>query len=133
MAKILIIDDDRDIVDNLTMVLEGNGYDVAVKGDTENLLDDVKTMHPDLIILDIMMPEDAQAGFKAARVLHKDEGCRRIPVLIVSAVNQRSRLSFHFSENDVNTDFLPVQGFLEKPVEPIILLDRIKVLLDSGG
>ncbi|HIJ84874.1 MAG: Response regulator [Magnetococcales bacterium] len=129
MAKILIIDDDQDIIDNLTMVLEGNGYTVMVKGDMDQLLEDVKRLHPDMIILDIMLPEDSQAGFKAARLLSKDENTGKIPILILSAVNQRSNLSFSFSENDVNTDFMPVAAFLEKPVEPKILLNKIKQLL----
>lgn len=129
MAKILIIDDDQDIIDNLTIILEGNGHTIAVKRDTENLIDDVKAIHPDLIILDIMFPEDSQAGFKAARLLHKDKDSGRLPVLIFSAVNQRSNLSFGFSESDISTDFMPVEAFLEKPVEPQVLLKKIDRLL----
>ncbi|MBF0154277.1 MAG: response regulator [Magnetococcales bacterium] len=132
MARILIIDDDQDIVDNLTMILEGHGYTVSVKMDMENLLDEVKKIHPDLILLDIMMPEDAQAGFKAARALHKDKDTDRIPVLILSAVNQRSNLSFGFSDSDVNTDFLPAEAFIEKPVEPKTLLGKLDQLLAPG-
>ena len=71
MAKILIIDDDNDIIDSLTLVLEANGYQVGSKMDTDNLIADVKAANPDLIILDVIFPEDPQAGFKAARELHK--------------------------------------------------------------
>ena len=132
MAKILIIDDDQDIIDTLTMILEGNGHTIAVKSDTESLVEEVKDIYPDLIILDIMFPEDSQAGFKAARVLHEDKDAKRIPVLLLSAINQRSNLSFGFSENDIDPDYMPVEAFVEKPVEPKTLLDKIDLLLRPG-
>ncbi|NGZ06169.1 MAG: response regulator [Magnetococcales bacterium] len=129
MARILIIDDDQDITDNLSMILESTGHEVAIKGDTSHLLDEVRAFHPDLIILDIMMPEDSQAGFKAARLLNQDAEVGRIPVLILSAVNQRSNLSFGFSESDISSDFMPVEAFIEKPVEPRVLIQKIDQLL----
>ncbi|MEO5327064.1 MAG: response regulator [Magnetococcus sp. THC-1_WYH] len=129
MAKLLIIDDDQDILDSMTLILEANGHTVAIKRDIDNLLEEVKAHHPDLIILDIMMPEDSQAGFKAARILAKDEETQKIPVLILSAVNQKSNLSFTFSEFDTHTEFMPVAAFIEKPVEPALLLTRIQQLL----
>lgn len=129
MAKILIIDDDTDIIDSLTLVLEANGYQVESKMDTDNLIADVKTANPDLIILDVIFPEDPQAGFKAARELHKDEALGHIPVLLLSAVNIKSNLAFGFSESDISDDFMPVEAFIEKPVEPQVLLERIRGLL----
>lgn len=132
MAKVLIIDDDQDIIDSLTMILEGNGYAVAVKNDTENLVEDVASANPDLIILDVIFPEDPQAGFKAARVLNKDPQVGHIPVLLLSALNQLSNLSFGISENDISDDFMPVGAFIEKPVRPNVLLTRIEELLQPG-
>lgn len=129
MAKILIIDDDPDIADSLTMILEGGGYQVSVKPNTENLIGDISQFNPDLIILDIIFPEDPQAGFKAARALHKNEKLKGVPVLFLSAVNQLSNMSFGFSESDISEDFMPVHGFLEKPVEPNVLLRKAKELV----
>lgn len=129
MAKIMIIDDDPDIVDSLTMILEKNGHQVAVKPDTDNLVEDVMRVNPDLIILDIIFPEDPQAGFVAARTLSRDEKLKSIPVLLLSAVNQASNMSFGFSETDISEDFMPVDAFIEKPVEPAVLIDRINRLL----
>ena len=131
MAKILIIDDDPDIADSLTMILEGSGYRVFVKPDTENLIRDVMEFNPDLIILDIIFPENPQAGFTAARALSKDEKVKRVPVLLLSAVNQLSNMSFGFSDSDISEDFMPVKGFLEKPVEPSVLLEKVEELLGS--
>ena len=129
MAKILIIDDDDDIIDNLTMVLEQHGFTVAVKTDVENLVEEVKQIHPDVIILDVMFPEDPHAGFNAARELHQDSLLRQVPVVVLSAVNQRSGMSIAFSESDISEDFMPVQAFLEKPVVPSELIERINSLL----
>ena len=129
MAKILIIDDDLDIIDSLRMILESSGYEVAVKTDTDNLIEDIRQASPDLIILDIIFPEDPNAGFTAARTLHKTEEVNRVPVLLLSAVNQQSNMSFGFSDADISEDFMPVKGFIEKPVEPSVLLSKVKELL----
>ena len=129
MASILIIDDDLDIVDSMTMILEAGGHKVSVKTDTDDIVGGAKELNPDLIILDIMFPEDPHAGFTAARQLEADPKVKDIPVLLLSAVNQRSNLSFGFTESDISDDFMPVEGFLEKPVEPAVLLAKVTELL----
>ena len=131
MARIMIIDDDPDIVDSLTMILEARGHEVAVKTDTDTVVEAVMDVHPDLIVLDVMFPEDPQAGFVAARALHQNEKVKEIPVLILSAVNQRSNMSFDFSEADISDDFMPVEAFIEKPVEPAVLLEKVDQLLGA--
>lgn len=133
MAKVLIIDDDPDIVDSLTMILEANGYDVAAKHDADNLVAEVEDINPDLIILDVIFPEDPQAGFKAARTLSKHQNLAHIPVLILSAVNVKSKLSFGISDSDISEDFMPVGAFLDKPVEPKVLVAKIEALLRPRG
>jgi len=132
MANILIVDDDLDIIDSLRMILESKGHQVMVKTDTDNLVESILQDTPDLIILDIIFPEDSNAGFNAARELHKAEKVRDIPVLLLSAVNQQSNMSFGFSETDISEDFMPVQGFIEKPVEPQVLLNKVDELLGSS-
>lgn len=132
MAKILIVDDDLDIVDSLKMILENNGHEVTVKTDPDNLAASVMQVNPDLIILDIIFPEDPNAGFTAARELHKIEKVKEIPVLLLSAVNKLSEMSFGFSETDISEDFMPVKGFIEKPVEPSVLLAKIAELLGTA-
>ena len=129
MARVLIIDDDDDIIDNLTMVLESAGFAVSVKRDTERLLAEVAAADPDVIILDVMFPQDPYAGFKAARELKGDQKLGRIPILVLSAVNQRAGQAFGFSDSDLSPDFLPAQAFIEKPVEPKALLARIDAVL----
>jgi CheY-like chemotaxis protein len=129
MASILIVDDDLDIIDSLKIILEANGHQVLMKTDTDDLVQTVKQTRPDLIILDIIFPENSQAGFAAARNLHKIEDIRDIPILFLSAVNQLSKMSFGFSEDDISEDFMPVKGFMEKPVEPAMLIAKVDELL----
>jgi DNA-binding response OmpR family regulator len=135
MAKILIIDDDRDIVDSMTVILTSSGHKVEVKPDTNDIVESVMQINPDLIILDIMFPEDQQAGFVAARTLRKckHDKVKNIPILVLSAVNQWSDMSFHFSDSDISDDFMPVEAFIEKPVEPKVLLSKVKEFLEPRG
>lgn len=126
MSKVMIIDDDQDMIDSISLILEANDYEVVSKTDTENLIVDIESENPDLILLDIVFPEDAQAGFKAAREIAQQESLKNTPVFILSAVNQLSNLGFSFTENDISSDFMPVIGFIEKPVKPDVLLEKIK-------
>ena len=132
MASIMIIDDDLDIIDSMKMILESKGHKISVKTDTDNLIDSILKENPDLIILDIIFPEDPNAGFAAARELHKTDKVKDIPVLLLSAVNQQSNMSFGFSESDISEDFMPVQGFIEKPVEPHVLIEKVDELLGTA-
>jgi DNA-binding response OmpR family regulator len=132
MAHILVIDDDLDIVDNLKMILEANDHTVSVKTDADDVVNSALEVNPDLIILDIIFPEDPNAGFVAARDLQKNDKVKHIPVLLLSAVNQQSRMSFGFSETDISEDYMPVEAFLEKPVEPSVLLAKIRELLGNN-
>jgi CheY-like chemotaxis protein len=128
MARVLLIDDDRDILWSLRMVLEAAGHEVHELTGTSQLVAAVKRANPDVIVLDVIFPEDPQAGFKAARTLRQTPELRAIPVIMLSAVNQRSGLGFDFSEDDISDDFLPVEAFVEKPIEPkalLALLDRV--------
>jgi response regulator RpfG family c-di-GMP phosphodiesterase len=82
--------------------------------------------------LDIIFPENPNAGFAAARELHKVDKVKDIPVLLLSAVNQLSKMSFGFSETDISEDFMPVKGFIEKPVEPAVLIAKINEILGAA-
>ncbi len=132
MTKIMIIDDDQDIIDSISMILEANDYTVVAKMDTDDLIPAIESENPNIILLDIVFPEDAQAGFKAAREIALQETLKHIPVLILSAVNQLNNLGFSFTENDISQDFMPVSGFIEKPVEPDVLLDKIKSVEETN-
>jgi two-component system, OmpR family, alkaline phosphatase synthesis response regulator PhoP len=125
--KILIIDDDKDIIESLQLVLESKGYDVESTLTTKGAVDLVKSLAPDLIILDVMFPESSSEGFDLARELNRDQEARQTPVLMLSAVNARFNLGFSNKDRDEN--WLPVAEFMEKPVQPLKLVQRVEELI----
>jgi DNA-binding response OmpR family regulator len=127
--RIYIIDDDRDIVEAMTIVLKKNGYEVGAQYDDEDLEKNVKGFAPDLIILDVMFPEDSSAGFSMARLLKGNTELGHIPILMLSAINEQGIYVGRFSNLDIDETFLPVNMFLEKPLKPNVLLERVRSLL----
>ncbi len=129
MKKVYIIDDDHDIVESMTIVLQKNGYAVAAQYDDEDVEANVRAQKPDLIILDVMFPEESSAGFDIARRLKSDDGLRQIPILMLSAINERGIYVGKFSNKDRDDSFLPVNLFLEKPLRPNVLIERVSSLI----
>ncbi|MCJ7666418.1 MAG: response regulator [Actinobacteria bacterium] len=129
MEKIYIIDDDQDIVESISMVLKANGYEVAAQYNDENVVENVSKYSPDLIILDVIFPEDSSAGFKIARALKNDDELVKIPIIMLSAVNEKGIYMGRFSDHDIDGSWLPVNKFLDKPVQPKDLLQLVKSVL----
>ncbi len=129
MAKIYIIDDDPDIIDFLTLVLEKEGHTVGFQADELKAADNAAAFNADIIILDVIFPENDSAGFEIARELKHDSRTREIPVVILSAVNERGNYSGSFSNKDRNDIYLPIEEFTEKPIEPKKLIKIVEKLL----
>ena len=90
MRKILVIDDNQEIVELTKKRLEVSGYSVITAGGGLEGLDKVRNEKPDLIILDIIMPD--KDGFEVLKELKKEEATRRIPVIMLSAKSETSSL-----------------------------------------
>jgi len=132
MARIVLVDDDTDFTDATSTVLRAAGHDVEALGDTDGVVDHLKRERPDLLILDVMFPEHSSAGFDLAREVRKDDQLSRLPILMLTAVNTRFPLGF--GPDDIDETWLPVQDFVEKPVDFDVLLARIdKLLCRAGG
>jgi len=131
MKKIYIIDDDRDIVESMSMVLEANGYEVTAQYNDENVTLNVSQYNPDLIILDVMFPENGSAGFEIARDLKKENNLTNIPIIMLSAVNERGIYLGRFTNQDIDESWLPISIFLDKPVQPKELLLQVKSILNE--
>ncbi len=129
MKKIYIIDDDRDIVESISMVLKSNGYEVAAQYNDEDAANRVKKFGPDLIILDVMFPENSSAGFDIAREIKNEPGLTGVPIIMLSAINERGIYVGQFSSQDVDPEWLPVNAFIDKPVSPKELLARVNSML----
>ena len=131
MAKILMIDDDPDIVMATRIPLEASGYEFDVAYNSAEGLKKVKEMEPDLIILDVMM-ESATDGFHVSLKLRDRSpdseyaAYRHIPILMLTAVHTTTPLRFKPDE-----DYLPVDAFLDKGTDPDELLAKIAELLDK--
>ena len=127
-AKILIVDDDPDIVEAMKVVLESKQYQVAVARNGEEGLKKVKTEKPDLIILDIMM-ETGDKGFEVARELKKDQNYKDIPILMLTAVKEKTGLDFRKEAGD--EVWLPVDAYLDKPLKPEELIAKVEAFLQK--
>lgn len=131
MKRVYVIDDEQSIVESLSLVLESKGYEVGAQNDAKNVVDNVVAFGADLVIVDVMLPEDSGAGFKIARALKADERTSALPLLMLTAVNEAGIFVGKFSNKDRDESWLPVQEFLEKPVVPEVLLAKVEALCPS--
>ncbi len=127
-GKILIIDDDPDITEAMTVVLENRGYEVSSARDGSQGMERLKEARPDLIILDVMM-RTSQEGFEFSRELKSNPQYQNIPILMLTAVKQKTGLDFKTEAGDQS--WLPVEEFLDKPVKPKVLLEKVEDLLSG--
>lgn len=125
MAYILIIDDDEDFSHATQMALETSGHEVAMSLSTEAGTESIAKRVPDLLILDVMFPEDSAAGLKLAQELNVKYSA--MPIVLLTAVNQEFPLGF--SEKDIDGVHMPVVAFIEKPVDLDILSQKVADLL----
>jgi CheY-like chemotaxis protein len=126
--KILIVDDDPDLTEALKTALESERYTVVTAADKDEGMQKIKTEKPDLVILDVMM-STWQDGFEMSRELKKDPEARDIPILLLTAVKERTGIGFKSTAGD--PDWLPVDSFLDKPVEPQVLVGEVRKLLSQ--
>lgn len=130
-AKILIVDDDPDIVEALKMTLEANRYRVFTASNGTEGLKQVKAVKPNLIILDVMM-DTITEGFQVSYQLRNPDpqseyaSYSKIPILMLTAIVEKKHMKFSTQKDG---DFLPVDDFVEKPIRPQILLEKVKTLL----
>jgi len=127
-AKIMIVDDDPDYINVVKTILEREQYTVVTAGDKTEGMEKIRAEKPDLAILDVMM-HAWQDGFEMSRQLKKDPQFKNMPVLMLTAVENRTGIGFKSTAGDPT--WLPVDVFLDKPVEPDVLLAEVKKLLSN--
>ena len=129
--KILIVDDDPDIVEALKITLEANGYKVETAFNGTEGLRKVRAVNPNLIILDVMM-DSITEGFQVSYQLRNPDPkseyapYAKIPILMLTSIAEKKNMKF---SPQADGDFLPVNAFVEKPIRPQMLLDKVKELL----
>jgi len=129
MAYVMIVDDDQDFAETIALVIRNEGHEVQNKYDTESAFQSMQNKTPDLVLLDVMFPEDSSAGFELARTMrHEDEKLKMVPILMLTAINARFPLGF--GPNDIDSEWMPVTDFLEKPVDFDVLREKVAKLLN---
>jgi CheY-like chemotaxis protein len=123
--KILDIDDDIDVLEARKIVLEHSDYDVVQATNIKVAGEILEKEKIDLIILDVMMEKDTD-GFNFAQFVKMNEKFKHIPIILATAVNQMTKFKFNLEEDG---NFLPVEKFMEKPIDPDDLIATIRVLL----
>ncbi len=127
MQVIQIIDDDTESSEILSDVLKENNFIIHTKDDTKGAVEYLKDNKPDLLILDVMFPENPSGGFDLAREIRKVSQLKDLPIIFLTSIN--SELPMDFSADDLDGDWLPAQDFIEKPVDFKLLLGKIHTLL----
>jgi DNA-binding response OmpR family regulator len=117
--RILIVDDENDILIVLRFRLEANNYEVLTASDGQEGLNKARTEKPDLIILDLMLPK--LDGYKVCRMLKFDESYKSIPIIMFTAKVQQK-------DEELGKE-MGADAYVTKPFEPEILLEKIRELL----
>jgi DNA-binding response OmpR family regulator len=126
--RILLIDDDPDYVYAVKMILEKANYSVRVSYSPKEGYAALQDGEFDLVIVDVMMGRGAE-GIIVARKLKKDRELKKLPLLMITGI--REQTGFFFIGDPRHETFLPVDGFLEKPVNTEVLLNKVRELLHS--
>jgi CheY-like chemotaxis protein len=128
--KILMIDDDVNLVNVFRLVFEAKGYLFDSAGSAAEGLAAIERVSPDLIVLDVIM-EDFVAGFRVVNELRADPRSRyaryaSVPIIMLTSVTSKTQIDF---ADRVGTALLPVDAFVEKPVKPAEMLATVESVL----
>lgn len=124
MKKVLLVDDDVEFCEATRLVLESKAYEVIVAYDGKEGLEKVRRERPDLVILDVMMPE--MNGYDVCVVIKADEKMKKIPVILLTAVD---RMLFKTTYSKIMGLMTEADDYLAKPVEPADLVSAVESLL----
>jgi two-component system alkaline phosphatase synthesis response regulator PhoP len=122
--KILLVDDDADFTEATKLLLESRSYEVTVAHDGKEGLKKVQTEEPNLIILDVMMPE--MDGYEVCATLKSDPKYRHIPILLLTAVGEYIPTTSYTKEMGMKIE---ADDYIPKPVEPMEIVDRVEKLV----
>jgi DNA-binding response OmpR family regulator len=120
---VLLVDDDPDIAKMLKIRIESEGYEFGVASDGKEMLESLKIKKPDVILLDIMLPN--VDGYSALREMRRTEGYANIPVIILSAKEKKKVGDLFILEK--------IAFFVEKPFDNKDLMDKISEVITYGG
>jgi DNA-binding response OmpR family regulator len=129
-ADILIIDDDRDLVESIRIVLESRKYGVRTAYNGKDGYQKIQEKAPDLILLDVMMATDTE-GFSLAYKLRNNPAYKEIPIIMVTGFTKKMAETGPEKFQHIMGENWPVTQFLEKPIDPEELLSVIEGVLEE--
>jgi CheY-like chemotaxis protein len=121
--KVLVIDDDADLVSSVRMVMEGAGWEVHSASNGAAGIERAREETPHLIILDVLMPQ--QDGLTTYEQLREDETLGKVPIIVLTSVGEKLGIGFSAGEFKTHYGHAP-EAFLEKPFEPEMFLKTVK-------
>jgi CheY-like chemotaxis protein len=128
MKKVLIVDDEPDVVSYLEMILHDNGFDTDTAVNGNEALEKVRSDRPDLVTLDISMPE--ASGTRFYKELKTDPATRSVPVFIVTAVTGLGGDETAYEKFISNRRLVPApEGFFHKPIDRDAFVAAVKEIL----
>jgi len=122
-GNVLVVDDDPDFVEITRTVLQAHGFQVSTAAGGRQAVEAMRRHPPDIVILDIMM-DGATDGYQVSQMMHDEPQLARVPVLMVTSIMD-SPLAAQFPTNE----YLPVDDYLRKPVDPGQLVERVRRLI----
>ena len=127
MSIITLIDDDIELADDTAKLVRAQGHKVSVLNTIDGAIQKLAANKPDILILDVMFPDNPVAGFDLAREIRRTASIKNLPIILLTGVNQEFPMDF--SSKDIDPDWMPVQDFMEKPVNITVLLEKMSRLL----
>ena len=126
--RVLVVDDDPTMVQSMKLILESKGYLTAEAYDATEAMQKVKEVKPDLILLDVMMPDGIEGFHFVWELRQLAPPLRDIPIIVVTAIHNKGELRYYPQQSDgtyESGEYLPVQDFIDKPIQPADLLARV--------
>lgn len=128
--KIMIIDDEPDILLYLAAAAEDNGFEPLTIGSEETVINIIADNMPDLVVLDIMMPR--RSGISIYKEIRTSAPLKHIPIILISGMSGVSDFMENGFQKLIGDDQIPPpDGFIEKPVDIDLLFKQIKLLLEQ--
>ncbi len=123
--RVLVVDDDVDVRDTTRMILSAAGYEVLEAASRKEAEQQLASQKVDLIILDVMLETDTE-GFHLSYKMRQDPKLKRIPIIMLTCIEEKTGQELTPEESG---DFLPVEAFLRKPLDPDELKAQVAMLL----
>lgn len=123
--RVVIVDDEEDVVLYLSMILTDHGYEVQSAGGGREGLALIKQTKPDLVCLDILMP--IETGLSLFKKVRTDPELEDLPVIIISGMDLSEKMAD--DDEGVGAQIRKPEGYLEKPVKPEQLLETVKAVI----